>query len=505
MAVMAIAVMAYGVSVPPGTAQKAPDVIYIDGLKTFGGLERMPVPFQHDKHTLALKKQGKDCAFCHPKAEDGKRSLKYKRLADTGRDEVMDLYHSGCISCHNEVLSSGEKSGPLVCGECHIGDTKVVSSRVPPKFDKSLHARHTQAMENNCELCHHSYDEKAQKKIYVKGKEESCRYCHGDKQVENKMPFSSAAHTNCILCHQQKLNDKKDSGPVECAGCHAAENLKRIKVLKEVPRMQRGQPEVTFISAGKQPDGDKPQMKLVPFDHKTHESANDSCIVCHHESLQSCAECHTTKGTKEGGFVNLERAMHSLGNDQSCLGCHSGKQKQDPSCAGCHIRQSGAFENKETCQKCHQAGAPPKGASKEAIAGMAADALQERIMVTATYPQEDIPETVSIGVLADKYHPAEFPHRRIVNKLMEGLGDSKMAQAFHAGPGTMCQGCHHNSPPTKKPPQCASCHNKPFNPQKMSMPGLKAAYHQQCMNCHQAMKLESPKATQCAECHKAKD
>ena len=36
------------------------------------------------------------------------------------------------------------------------------------------------------------------------------------------------------------------------------------------------------------------------------------------------------------------------------------------------------------------------------------------------------------------------------------------------------------------------------------MPGLKAAYHQQCMGCHREMGLEKPAATECAACHQEK-
>ena len=36
----------------------------------------------------------------------------------------MDTYHAGCIACHNEQLSAGKTSGPVVCAGCHDKATK---------------------------------------------------------------------------------------------------------------------------------------------------------------------------------------------------------------------------------------------------------------------------------------------------------------------------------------------------------------------------------------------
>ena len=113
---------------------------------------------------------------------------------------------------------------------------------------------------------------------------------------------------------------------------------------------------------------------------------------------------------------------------------------------------------------------------------------------------EDIPEIVTIGVIADEYKPSEMPHRKIVLKMLDGMKDSPLAATFHATPELMCAGCHHNAPATLKPAKCASCHAKPFTAVD-GRPGLKAAYHAQCMNCHKEMKLEKPASTNCVACH----
>jgi hypothetical protein len=76
------------------------DVIKIDAITLFGKLERPPVEFLHEAHTEALAKKNKDCSACHP-TEKELIMPKFKRLKDTGRKEVMDIYHTECISCHS--------------------------------------------------------------------------------------------------------------------------------------------------------------------------------------------------------------------------------------------------------------------------------------------------------------------------------------------------------------------------------------------------------------------
>lgn len=97
-----------------------------------------------------------------------------------------------------------------------------------------------------------------------------------------------------------------------------------------------------------------------------------------------------------------------------------------------------------------------------------------------------------------------MPHRKIVLSLADKIKDSGLASTFHATPEALCAGCHHNAPATVNPPKCGSCHAKPFTETDSAKPGLKAAYHGQCMGCHTEMKLEKPAATNCVACHELK-
>ena len=75
--------------------------------------------------------------------------------------------------------------------------------------------------------------------------------------------------------------------------------------------------------------------------------------------------------------------------------------------------------------------------------------------------------------------------------------------AKHANVIGDCSICHHRMPREKGdtygqpvtmarlqetktvPVGCADCHTQPFNPKQLQTPGLKGAYHQLCIDCHQ--------------------
>ncbi len=71
------------------------------------------------------------------------------------------------------------------------------------------------------------------------------------------------------------------------------------------------------------------------------------------------------------------------------------------------------------------------------------------------------------------------------------------ATKFHQVMSTKisCKECHHNSDEIHA---CKDCHERPFNPENDSKPGLKAAYHQRCMYCHKEV-FGGPDS--CAFCH----
>ncbi len=273
--------------------------------------------------------------------------------------------------------------------------------------------------------------------------------------------------------------------------------------------MQRNQPDTVFVKttqSGNKDSNPLTLMKPVPFNHKAHEAYNDTCRVCHHENLNACGQCHTLEGTPEGKQVKLEQAMHRLNAPMSCRGCHELNQR-DPKCAGCHagiekVRQ----QDPAACQVCHMEAATQLfDSAQNTDAQLSAQLLLDaRQPIAQTLDDADVPADVEIKALINEYRPVKLPHRKIIRTLLYNINNNRLVIYFHRDESTLCQACHHNSPASKRPPKCASCHGRRFDERDPFKPGLAAAYHRQCMECHQAMGIEKPVATDCTACHQKK-
>ena len=363
------------VGTPQGEGNKRPDLIMIDTIAAQEKLELPAVVFLHDTHSKAMAEQGKDCTACHQK-DNGAISYKFKRLKDGSPEQLKQIYHNGCISCHTEDAKAGKKTGPQVgeCRSCHLADPELAADRTQAGMDNVLHFRHwnskliakDKGQDTNCGSCHHQYNKFDKKLEYVKGQEENCSSCHTAKpEGDVKLTTSEAYHGQCVSCHlEMKAVKAEKTGPVDCAGCHGKIKAADIKednaaVLKklggELPRLPRNQPDAVLLTAPVNENASvKGTMASVAFNHKAHENFTDSCSSCHHKTMnKACSSCHTVRGSKEGGFVTLDQAMHKADSNRSCVGCHAVKQK-DPSCAGCHeLMPKNVIKSKETCAACH--------------------------------------------------------------------------------------------------------------------------------------------------------
>jgi hypothetical protein len=471
-------------------------------MSAFGRLDRAAVAFPHDLHTEVLAMMDKGCETCHVRTETGKYYQKFLRVIDESKDEVMQLYHDNCISCHQELAQEGIESGPVTCGECHQRDSKYVSTRQEIGFDRSLHHRHVKVKEEDCGQCHHKFDEQRQELVHVKGEESSCRDCHL-KEAKGKIPaISTAAHMNCLGCHLDETREGTPLrvGPIECAGCHDGQRQKDFEKIDDPMRLDRNQPDFVLLSA---PEAELKSSRLntVPFSHVGHEGFENTCRICHHVSMKACNECHTLRGSAESEGVRMERAFHDIGSDHSCVGCHKTKATE-PECYGCHSLMPEKHVSDRVCRICH-AGPKPEHLEKVRDQYTSLDQFKPpESEVKLTFDKEDLPEEVKISVLEDKYEPAVFPHQKVVDRLMKEIRNSKIATHFHGNEDALCQGCHHHSPIGVKPPLCESCHGEPFDEAYLHKPGLKGAYHQQCIGCHEIMKIKDPR--DCEICHKEK-
>lgn len=102
-------------------------------------------------------------------------------------------------------------------------------------------------------------------------------------------------------------------------------------------------------------------------------------------------------------------------------------------------------------------------------------------VVKGKHELSEAPDSIVLGFLADLYEPVRFDHK---------------AHAGMAEMGLKCGTCHHYSPEDDIPP-CRECHGGEANPNNLRQPGLKGAYHRQCLSCHREWSHE----TQCVICH----
>jgi hypothetical protein len=90
----------------------------------------------------------------------------------------------------------------------------------------------------------------------------------------------------------------------------------------------------------------------------------------------------------------------------------------------------------------------------------------------------------------------------IIRKTEDHYGPVRFMHAKHAVVTKDCALCHHYRPldeAATETTRCSACHQEPFQKDHPERLGLKAAYHQQCMGCHQEMN-KGP--IDCAGCHR---
>jgi len=95
------------------------------------------------------------------------------------------------------------------------------------------------------------------------------------------------------------------------------------------------------------------------------------------------------------------------------------------------------------------------------------------------------PSLVILDDLEDLYLPVPFDHK----------GHAGMAQMTDG-----CSVCHHYTPEGLEHPECKTCHEVAPLQVDIRKPGLKGAYHRQCMSCHREWSGE----TTCGACHQPK-
>jgi len=192
----------------------------------------------------------------------------------------------------------------------------------------------------------------------------------------------------------------------------------------------------------------------VTFSHDMHSLVAEDCAVCHHRSpagqTPACSKCHRASlDSKKSGLPGLKDAYHG-----QCMGCHKEMNMGPAGCTECHA--------KRTTKIPVSSKAPTNEPVKQAV--------------------RTAPEMLTLSSLENRHDPVTFSH----------LMHTEMTED--------CATCHHHSP-TGETPSCGECHGAPFDPKNLNMPGLKGAYHLQCLGCHREMDTGP---VGCTECHAKK-
>lgn len=100
--------------------------------------------------------------------------------------------------------------------------------------------------------------------------------------------------------------------------------------------------------------------------------------------------------------------------------------------------------------------------------------------------------------IPDTYFLLDSP---IIKKQEDHYGPVRFMHAKHAAEAKDCAVCHHSrptDPDALETTRCSACHQESFKTDHPERLGLKAAYHMQCMECHQD---QNNGPVDCIGCH----
>lgn len=305
-----------------------------------------------------------ECGTCHKFPTANWNKVRPEKEAFP--DQTDYPRHESCLNCHRQQFFKGAQ--PAICSICHTNPSPRDSSRHPfpnPReiFDLSKkgkmatsdfvaafpHDKHIEIVSGRSSstgpFINASYS--AGRRVAA---EESCSVCHktanpigtskdeyltpppaklGDAFWLKKGTFKTApiGHTTCFTCHSA------DSGilpaPQTCSACHTLK-----------PPMPPADYDAKLAAAMAIPDkvtrdtwARRESAGAFPHEHFAHNDL--SCATCHNVltiktddpatkkvSISSCATCHATPTSDDGGVLNYEADMRKKNATFQCIKCH---------------------------------------------------------------------------------------------------------------------------------------------------------------------------------------
>lgn len=313
--------------------------------------------FPHDAKAHQL-----ECASCHKFPSSNWNTV---RTGDAAFPDITEYpKHESCLSCHKQQFYRGRP--PVVCSICHTNPGPRGSSRHPfpnPReiFDLSKKGKTAESdfavlfpHDKHIEIvAAHGGSRSTFRQVSFSARragEESCAVCHttlqpqGDSSEEyitkppadlgegfwlKKGTFKTkpTGHTTCFTCHSV------DSGiaplPTDCGTCH--------KIRQPLPPADFDEKIAAKIGVSDRVtlDSWRRRDSTGKFQHGFVAHTELSCDTCHNVltmntteaatkrvKITSCAMCHVTATTDEGGALNYEADARKANPAFQCTKCH---------------------------------------------------------------------------------------------------------------------------------------------------------------------------------------
>jgi len=205
----------------------------------------------------------------------------------------------------------------------------------------------------------------------------------------------------------------------------------------------------------------------------------------------------------KGGPVLFAHQMHSETENQNCDSCHhtSGAEQSPPVCASCHVKKFDEIFiadhqddiDEKYCISCHHPSAALSNFSHENHA----DDYTEQDCQACHHDESIEAEPQACSDCHKEEATAEVPSLKEANHVRCADCHEDMYQEGIKG----CQNCHTRemaSNQTPDPQPCSTCHDEPID---QIIPTTTAAFHGQCMGCHEKQGSGPFGDDACYQCH----
>lgn len=325
---------------------------------------RAPAPrANYGEFPHAAQAHKMECSKCHKFPSDNWQKVRPEK--DAFPDVTEYPKHESCVGCHKQQFFRG--TPPKICSICHTTPGPRVSTRWPfpnPRetFDKTAkgkthesdflvgfpHDKHLEVV-----AAHQRPTARFLNASYVGRRvraEESCKVCHQTMLPQGNSPdefvtkppvnigegywlkkgtfkTEPIGHTTCFTCHSTDTGIEPT--PVTCSGCH---------------KLKPAFPKTDFDPAIAKKMGIADKVMLDNWSRRTssgkfgHEfmaHVDMECATCHTVTklntadpltkkvpISSCATCHATPTTADGGALNYEVDQRKKDPKFDCVKCH---------------------------------------------------------------------------------------------------------------------------------------------------------------------------------------